>query len=307
MYESRTLEPFSNMTIKVPAAALLLIPSDHFGIEYDLSFSNEVEEDWVSDGTYRFIVIIKPLKAAFDWSLRNDYVRIFYPVGTKFDSVMLTTLSGRLEAGSLAANELLVKSSSGKIALEGAQAHTIHVDSTSGTIELKNLQGAVAVVKNTSGSIRLAAAVLSSRLDVATTSGRVELQEIRAEEVSTRMTSGSMNVDNCTSKHFVGRDKSGGFHARRLSVEQGIEFESTSGSIEVEGALGGQSRLACASGGIKVTTSLPKESYSYDVSTTTGSVRVDGQKLPGSMVNQNAPNRIIMSAVTGTLRLDFAR
>lgn len=306
MRENRNLETFRNMDIKIPAAALFLTPSDHFGIEYDLSFSNEVVEDQVVDETYRFTVQLKPMKAIFDWSIRNDYVRIFYPSDVRFGSVSLIDASGRIEVTPLNADDIFVKSSSGKIIMGGANARSIRIDSTSGSMELQTLTGCEAVIKNTSGSIFIGGVDVTGRLDVATTSGKIELQEIHAQEVSARLTSGGLSVDNCKTRRFTGRDRSGSFRARRLDTEGGVEFESTSGSIEIEGALAGKSRLSCVSGSIKVTSSLPQDTYSYQLSTTSGSSKVNGQKM-GTLLNKEAVNHMELSTTSGSIRLDFAR
>ena len=113
-------------------------------------------------------------------------------------------------------------------------------------------------------------------------------------------------MDNCKTKRLIGRDKSGSFHARRLDVEDGVEFETTSGSIELEGALAGRSRLSGVSGGIKITTSIPQETYSYQLSTVSGGSRVNGQKM-GTLVNRDAVNHMDLSTVSGGIRLDFTR
>lgn len=156
-------------------------------------------------------------------------------------------VSGELRATQVH-GDLVLRSVSGAITAEGTSG-TLQVHSTSGDVRVRDHRGELAV-ETTSGDIS-ARGALNARIN--SVSGAIDLEDASGT-LALRTISGDIQV-----------------HA---ATDTSLAIESTSGAVELDGALarGSTSRISTISGDVRVRLASPDD-LRLDLSTTSGELR----------------------------------
>jgi len=283
------------------------IPQEAQGQAMDMNFSNRVNSisvNTISDG----IVFIPTSDAA---------PRITYSDNSR---VSINEADGRLEINVRAVNSINIVGGNvtrstrwqfmgfGRQGVSWNRANNtrfLDFDFDFANFSFSNISGAIRIyvpstvhtieARTTSGSIRMDD-IDTSLLNLRSTSGRVTVEGGTHENSHLQSTSGSVNGDATFA---------GDLYARSTSGSVNIQDNSTS-HRHVAGSSGIQ--LRSTSGSVNFSTRAPVSDFRYSLSSTSGSMRVDGSRLSGrSNSGGSGAVPINASSTSGSVRLDFGR
>ena len=151
---------------------------------------------------------------------------------------------------------------------------------------------AVIEARSTSGSVRMEG-VSSTQVNLRSTSGSVSLEGGTHGNTHLQSTSGSVRANAYFAGDIYARSTSGGVNIQDYSTSHrntnSIQLRSTSGSV-------------------RFNTRAPITDFRYDLSVTSGSMRIDGSRLDGRRASGGSGNTPITARSTsGGVHLDFSR
>ena len=168
-------------------------------------------------------------------------------------------------------NEVSVRSTSGSVQIDGLSAENITTDSTSGSLRLNNLQAQTLYARAVSGSIRGENINISSG-EINSTSGSISFGEITWNTLDARSTSGSVRFSDA----------------------------------RIQDAATGRTSLRSTSGSVHLELREPAAYFSYNMSTTSGTARVNGNNRGrGTSTGGTGAHEITLRTTSGSVRLDF--
>lgn len=197
MQQAETYEgPFSDITVDVMSADVLLIPSDdssyHVETVYHESAPVTISQE---GGLLRIKQSQKGRFFLFRWSFGSDaQVKLYVPkevlcneltIGTvsgditwklegrQAETLSLSSVSGDIRGGKIAAQSLSLSSASGEIS-GSAEAETLALSSTSGDIDLSTQQIKELHASTVSGDVRLSGTIQTSA-ELSSVSGDITL------------------------------------------------------------------------------------------------------------------------------------
>ena len=286
--DSKTLEEFDRVYIGVTSEDVILIESDHFAVEYDISAQRHIKECGVKNGEFRF-TFASQISFGFNlgWNLAgNSYVKLYYPKGTEFENINLGTVSGDIEAnGVVSSGKLELSTTSGDMRVNSAKVKEIDAGSTSGKFLAEYLE--------------------AGEVDVTTTSGSVEISQGEFETVKLGTTSGRLTLSGCEADSVKFNSTSGDFRGSG-TIRDGLRGSTVSGGVSFEGALTGKTNVSTTSGKVQLTTSAPQDEFEYSLDSVSGTRRVNGMKSDEGK-GANAKHRIEASTVSGSITLEFGK
>ncbi|MCL2286947.1 MAG: DUF4097 domain-containing protein [Firmicutes bacterium] len=150
------------------------------------------------------------------------------------------------------------------------------------------------------------------QIEARSTSGSVRLENISTTRLNLRSTSGSVNVDGGTHRNTRLQSTSGSVRGNGYFAG-GIYARSTSGGVNIQDYSTAHRNtdsihLQSTSGSVRFSTRAPISDFSYELSVTSGSVRIDGSSVSGRRVSGGTGNVPINARSTsGSIHLDFSR
>lgn len=177
--------------------------------------------------------------------------------------VVVDNSSGAVFANNLSTSETRLEASSGKIEAENINGD-LYIETSSGSIELDGLVGDL-MVESSSGSQRITDVV--GNIDGKSSSGRIRFFDIEGD-IEAVTTSGGISLDN---------------------VKGGLELESSSGSLngeEIE--ITADSYFKSSSGSIDMELVNDVNSLRYDLSASSGSLRVGDKRSDDRLIDRRA-------------------
>ena len=187
-------------------------------------------------------------------------------------------------------DEVIASTSSGSIRVLNTNAIHFHLQSTSGSIRMEDSNAANTLFANTlSGSIRFDE-VSSDHFVASSTSGSVRGENINSMLGEFSTVSGSINLDEVSWRDLIAR--------------------STSGSIRISDAkidpTGESTSLTSVSGSINIEVDGRSSDFSYDLSSASGSLRINDRRISGRNIQSGSGNHTInMRTTSGSIRLSF--
>jgi len=120
-----------------------------------------------------------------------------------------------------------------------------------------------------------------------TVNGAVELEGVSADTIHGGSVNGDVSITNCR-------------------VLRKCKGDTVNGTVTLAGELRGEIIADAVNGTLRIATRLPVTEYNVDVSTLSGSVRVDGEKYRKEVhIVRGGANRIKVGAVNGSVSIDF--
>jgi hypothetical protein len=136
--------------------------------------------------------------------------------------------------------------------------------------------------------------------------GALRVPALRVRELKAENVNGGVNVSGVKGEYIRLSSVNGGLGASDVSTTEECKCDTVNGGIEISGALRGKIDASAVNGGIHVSIPLSGKDYNLNVSTVSGSVRVNGQKMSKSFNLQNgAPNSIKADTVNGGIRVEL--
>ena len=127
------------------------------------------------------------------------------------------------------------------------------------------------------------------------------------ETVAIQTSSGYINAGNFQAKSVEVNSSTGRVQLYNL-VGDNLKVSTTSGDIRLSGEFLGVSSINTRSGDVRLTTSGIRHDYSLDISTRTGSINIDGERVRNETTvinNPILPNHIRIATTSGNINLGF--
>lgn len=150
--------------------------------------------------------------------------------------------------------DLAIDNSTGDVSVRGVRSEDLQVETSTGDIELERIERG-AYLRSTTGSVRVRQS--HGDFDVGSTTGSISLAEI-AGDLRLRSTTGRIEIEAVTGQVRL-KTSTGRQIGRRVTLTGDSSFESSTGHIEID-----------------LTNEL--DALEFDLSSTTGSLRVDDDR-----------------------------
>lgn len=280
------LDPFRNINIDAGLIDVEFVSSGAYGIEISsdiVGLDLTLENDTL---TVSYIRSSRVQIMNFDFNFRGrNYVRVFIPNDAEFDIVTVRTRSGDVKIGDLQARTFEVNSTSGNIGVSNVSTDNLQVGSTSGNI---------------TGSI-----INATNFLLSTRSGDGRLQAINAERFSAESTSGDLSITRGELGTVNIAARSGNITANEI-ISKSANAQTTSGNIRLNGDFSGESVIQARSGDVRVSTSRDRNYYSFGLTSRSGTIRLDGERLGSNFTSGLIQeNHINISTTSGNINVSF--
>ena len=136
--------------------------------------------------------------------------------------------------------------------------------------------------------------------------GKIILNNVAAQIVDINASAGDVRINGLAAKHLNIESDLGDVTGSNVKTG-GADVKISAGRIRMAGAFAGITKIDSDLGDCVLTTSIPKSSYSIDVSMDMGSCRIDGKK-PGAAFkggNPAAANQLKVKCSAGDAELKF--
>lgn len=207
----------------------------------------------------------------------TGYISLTGPENIKLD---FQNSSGSLEVLNVSHPDIHLKVNSGSINAMGVEAEKINLTASSGSIKGEGLTGNVIAEVN---------------------SGSIKLLEVEGN-VRAKASSGSLRFENVGGR-VDGKVNSG--NIRLLNVKEMGTLESSSGSIKAENSgLGPHTSFKANSGSANIQTNSDLKSFNFNLTASSGSLRVGNQKSGKNLhIDNGAPTTIEGRVSSGSLKI----
>lgn len=286
------LDRFKSIDIEARYSDVEFIESDKYGMEivyYDIepswSLSNgnlNMKVDVEKDNSYSFYLF------NWDWnwnSANKNHIKVYMPKSAELEKVNIRNGSGNMNIGGFYASDVTLRCSSGKVNISGIEGDNVDISLTSGSFEGKKLAAENIAIKSSSG--------------------KVSFTDVNARSLEAGVTSGSVYFYDCKVDGLDVTSSSGKIISERLYTGD-LRLKVTSGRIDLEGGFSGRSEISSSSGSISITTSENKESYSCDLSVSSGRVTYDNERYEKRVnIGESRKNTLFIRATSGNIDVNF--
>lgn len=136
--------------------------------------------------------------------------------------------------------------------------------------------------------------------------GALKVPPLRVRELKSECVNGAVSIAGVTAERIHLNNVNGKISVSDVSAAESCKCDTVNGGIELSGVLRGRTHADAVNGGISITIPLSGKDYNLNLSTVSGSVRVNGQKMGKSFNVQNgALNSVHAETVNGGIQVGF--
>lgn len=292
--ENLNLESFDKIKSDSIHMDVKIIQADNYGIEISYNqkqgeYTYKVENDTLK--------IRNENKTTININSKNfvdDYITIYVPENSAFKEIDIDNISGHIFLENIISDKLRTNSTSADINLYNIKSDELNISSVSGNIYTDLINSERINCNTTSGTIEFGEANNYSKskdknkFDINSVSGDISIGNSNLQNVGIKTTSGKIQIDS--------------------SKIEKLTANSVSGSIEADEEFLDAISLKSTSGKIVLNTLIEKSEYNYDISSTSGSINIDGTKYKKNVTQnngENSSNNIKITTTSGNIELDF--
>jgi len=281
------LADFQSIDVTYADAEVTLCASDHYGISYENVFKNNIPK---VDVVNKKLSITRP-DAVFigllNFNFKRTKIVIYYPKGSDFSEADISIASGKLFISDLKADILDLSVVDGHLEMSDVEAGTITLSQWSTSADLANIKADKLTYSNIDGKSVFSNIQIKKALSTDVKSGKLELNSVTAEHLGIK----------ATDARVTGTDL----------VTKGLKGSGFSTTFELAGDFNGESNLSNVDGKIIISLSGSYTDYNYNLKTTDGSIRINGEKQSASVKdNNNAENNINIHQTSGKIQVESA-
>ena len=296
-HETIALNQFDSMQIRLDGYQLELVPSDRYYIEltYDnqwgppaygiengqLNLSTQAADHGGWFNSFRLFDLGFSSRSAEG----PQKAVLYYPADTAFQTVQIQLGLSSLSLQDFEAGSLDIDLDLGDLDLQNVKADRMHFELDTGMLRIDGAQAGTVEASCDLGSISILGAV--------------------CDTLTLDSDLGEIQLDDCQAGRAVITQDTGQLEARDLSTN-GLEVDNDSGGVVLRGSFQGTTEIYSDLGEVRLTTSLPREDYSYDLSADLGSILVDGMEVAQSASHQGGSNLLVIEA-DGGIELSFGQ
>lgn len=309
-----------------------MILSDRYGVNITYYGNNNKFTCGVENGTLKITGTEKSSVTvlSFDFTpmTYKNTVKIYIPKNTKFKNLKVKDSAGRFVAAGFTAEntdidipygdlklsdadcgDTLIKTSSGKSSLKNITAKNIDYKNNYGYSSFENIN--ISTESNVKIDAQNGAILLNKftcgNLEVDNDYGSVNIDSLKAANLKSNMQNGKLAMKDSTIGNSEIQNSYGSIEISGLT-SGGASVKCSNGSIWLSGALKGKTDVHSDYGSVNVETSIPKSKYSYNASSSYGSVSVDGEKAESGMYQSvGAENTLSATTKNGSVSVNFQK
>lgn len=275
---SFNLDDFSSMNIDIKKAKLYIEESDKCGIEYHL-LEDLVPEINVENGKLSVVQKDNNFIPVNILTIQEEqYIKIY---ATKDQIVDIQSSSGGVEIKNVNIDGKIT-SQSGSLSIEGSEGDSLDIKVSSGRTTIDNVKYNSLKSDQSSGKFIIKDAEVAT-LNVRSLSGGIDMENVTAESIEGNSTSGGVDFTNVNAKKANLDVTSGSFNMDGCEIDDLIA-ESTSGGVKAEDTRIDNANLDVSSGGVNLNLSGDVNDYDFDLSVTSGSIRINDEKKDGDYI-----------------------
>jgi hypothetical protein len=240
--------------------------------------SSGLEIKYRQSGSKLIVEVVGDLDMGWNFgNKREGFISLTGPENMKID---FTSSSGSIEVLNVVDEEIDLQVNSGSIKATGVESNMINLKASSGSISGEGLTGKILAEVN---------------------SGSINLLEVEGD-VNATASSGSLKFENVQGK-VDAKVNSG--NIRLLEVTELGQLEASSGSIKAEkSGLGPNSNFKANSGSVVIQTDSDLNSFNFNLSATSGSVRVGDQDSDKKLVIDHGASSTVEGKVSsGSIKI----
>ncbi len=231
---------YTQLSITAERADVILIPSDHHAVTYQVSFREEIpvaqqqgQQLSIRQAGYPGFLIQLGL---FQAPKKNE-IRVYYDASKPLDSVEAQLASGDFLAQQVEARQLHISLDCGDLTL-ACQAEDVKIQ------------------------VKV---------------GNVKLEDCRIERLQSQLDCGDMQASGIVNQAAVQLDL-GNFRFTNGELSN-LDYQGRCGDCSVQGKLTGNSRFTLDLGNLSLDTSLAQDQYRLDLACEAGDMRVNGEPV----------------------------
>jgi DUF4097 and DUF4098 domain-containing protein YvlB len=288
------ISAFTDISVDARYADIELIASDGYGIEISVSVRESQNPLCRVSGGKLTVTAreesVFSVEIIGDWDFEEkNFIRVYYPKGAAFESADLKTDTGDIAVSGADIRSLTVDSSYGDLSLRNIDAGSVRIDMSSGDITLADTKADFLGIKNAYGYVK-ANQLTAGRVEANLSSGDFTLTASALDFLDVKDSYGSVKATNLTSK--------------------GTLIDLSSGDVRLSGALSGENTIDSKYGKVVFETSLSERDYSFELATSFGNVRLNGQKQGEGVGGlqkyaDSAQNTLNIHASSGDIEVNF--
>jgi len=281
------LADFQSIDVTYADAEVTLCASDHYGISYENVFKNNMPK---VDVVNKKLSITRPdavFISLINFNFKRTTIVIYYPEGSDFSEADLSITSGKLSISDLKADILDLSVVDGHLEISDIEAETITLSQRSASADYANIKADRLTFSNIDGKSVFNNIQIRKALSTDVKSGKLELNSVMAEYLGIK----------AADARVTGTDL----------VTKGLNGSGFSSTFDLAGDFNGDSNLSNADGKIIISLSGNYMDYNYNLKTTDGSIRINGEKQSVSVTdNNNAENNINIDQTSGKIQIESA-
>lgn len=263
------IAPFTSLDIESNRCAIVLVPSDHYGLSMEYYGQRPVYTVENQDGLLRVRETSEEVITLFEMNFsqpKRDQITLYFPASLVFDAVRLQTRAGDLRLQQVQAKQLDLYTKSGGALLDQLQADNLTLRADYGDLSLENVE--------------------AEKTDLQAQAGDIT---IRSSQLGTAQVT----------------DGYGDIHAEAIT-SQGLTLTSDTGNVTLSGDLQGATRISLHYGDLTLHTARPLTDYGLQLAASYGTVTVDGQEMPSRYQKEGTfAHTIQMQSDSGDASLTF--
>lgn len=295
LHESKEVDAFENLNMNISYADIVIVESDHYGVEYQtqnslpVTIQSEGNTLKVTQGKGFQGLTFFSIGTAGRWGQKADYVTVYVPKDTKLDSVIIEEDSGDIDISDIQAEKVTLDNDYGDVKATNLAGKEVYFDMESGDLTIKNAEGDSCKIYSSYGSVSIDESNFQN-------------------ELVYDMDSGDMRLDTVTAKLIHGDSSYGDFDAKSLTIEE-AKLAASSGDMDFKDLSCKKTTIKSAYGSVKIELREEVSGYNTDLETDYGDIEVDGSKEGDKYkrADSNLQNELIIRCDSGDIKVTGAK
>lgn len=281
-----------NLTVDLSTSDLEIIASDENAIEA-VYMGDQMKPVIKQDGNKTSVMTEAkatnnfPIISFGVGIINESKVKLYLDKKTMYQTTKIQVDNGKIVfEGGVKVQNLEIENHLGDLVLAGIEADNINIKLNSGKSTLENIKCKSFLSVHQLGDFD-AKGLIAQSANIKSNSGDTILNDSSLDQVMLESDLGKIKGYNITLK--------------------GGDIVSRSGSTDLKGSITGMFSIKSNLGDVSLNTDKPKNDFYCKLKTSLGNVRINGEKIEGSLQdgNENAPNRITIQNDSGDIEVNF--
>lgn len=289
--EKVAMEELKELDIESVYADFEIIASDGYYIEYSYYYINNEPFLSIEDGKLSFSDLDMNTGNFSINMKKENYLRIYIPTKTDFESIKVTKSSGDCYIGGFMSKKASIKNNYGDTIISNCEAEKLDIEISSGKLEIGKCNVDQLEIENSYGQVLINDLNVdkepTNQLSVLMSSGQLEFERINCEMATVENSYGQVEFSHSTIAKLQGKFSSGSVSAKECKMDQ-IKIENSYGNVDL-GLIG------------------YKDDYIFEIENSYGSSRIGNDTYQGSiMIDRGGERKININVASGNIKITFS-